>query len=77
MTTVDLMKDRLRRLRSAEPEAYAEFLQAFDLYTIEIMQAMAQAPQDAVLNTQGRAQQCQALMRTFTELTPRATPPAP
>jgi hypothetical protein len=78
-TTVDIMKALLRRLRAAEPEAYTELVQAMDLYAIEIMQMLAQAPQDQVLNCQGRAQQCQAFLRMFSEahLTKAPPPPAP
>ncbi len=69
-TTADLMKDALARLKSADPEAYDLFLQVFDLYSIECMHGMTKAPQDQILNAQGRAQQCQALLRMATEAKP-------
>lgn len=77
--TVDIMKHSLRRLRGADPEAYTELVQAMDLYAIEVMQALTTAPQEQVLNCQGRAQQCQAFLRMFNEahLVKSPPPPAP
>ena len=54
-------------LRNANPEAWEAFVRSFADYTNEATLAMTDAPADKILITQGRAQQCRALLRLFKE----------
>lgn len=65
--TRDIMSQYCARMSRADPEAWDQFVVAFELYSIEAMQGLTGAPQDAILNMQGRAQQCEALLRMFRE----------
>jgi hypothetical protein len=65
--TVDIMKQLLARLRSADPDAFEQFVACFDVYATEITVAVTEAPQEHILNAQGRAQQCLALLRAIRE----------
>lgn len=65
--TRSIMKQLMARLSRAEPDAWEQFLVAFELYAMEAMQGLTSAPQDQILNMQGRAQQCEALLRMFRE----------
>ena len=76
-STVDIMKQLLSRLRNADREAYDQFVECFDVYSIEITVAVTEAPQDHILNAQGRAQQCRALLRVFSECHLQRKQPAP
>lgn len=77
-TTDDMLKEFARRLRSADPENFGLFLGAFDAYTLEVTVAVTEAPQDLILNMQGRARQCRALLRLLQEChLQRQTPPTP
>lgn len=67
MTTAAMLKVLALRLKNADPAGFDQFADAFDLYTSEVTVAVTEAPQDAILNAQGRAQQCIALLRLFRE----------
>ena len=55
------------RLRNAAPEQWDLFVKVFAVYDYETTVAVVNTlPQD-VSNMQGRAQQCRALLRIFTE----------
>lgn len=79
--TEQAFKHLCTRLRNADPQVWEQFVQCFDTYTIEVMSQMSSAPSDAILNLQGRAQQCRALLRIFTEChlppKPRQAPATP
>ncbi len=62
-----LLKQLARRIRNADREAFDLFIDALDVYTIEAMEGLTTAPQEAILCQQGRAQQCQAFLRLFRE----------
>lgn len=65
--TEQAFKQLCLRLRNADPIVWEQFVQCFDTFTIEVMSQMSAAPSDAILNLQGRAQQCRALLRIFAE----------
>lgn len=67
LTTTDILKEFARRLRSADPENFQSFVEALDAYALEVTVAVTEAPQDQVLNMQGRARQCMALLRLLQE----------
>jgi hypothetical protein len=75
--TEQAFKQLCLRLRNADPKVWEQFLQCFDTYTIEVMSQMATAPSEAILNMQGRAQQCKALLRIFAECHIQKHPPQP
>jgi hypothetical protein len=66
-TTSDMVKEFARRLRSADPENFQLFVGAFDAYTTEATVAVTEATSDQVLNMQGRARQCRAVLRLLQE----------
>lgn len=66
-STSDILKEFARRLRSADPENFRLFVDAFDGYALEVTVAVTEAPQDQVLNMQGRARQCRAILRILQE----------
>jgi hypothetical protein len=72
--TRGVMSQYASRLSRADPEAWEQFLVAFELYSIEAMEALAGAPQDQILNMQGRAQQLQALLRLYRECNKKQSP---
>ena len=53
------------RLRNADPPAWESFVEIFDAYSTEVTVAVTQAPQDQILNAQGRAQAMLILLDTF------------
>ena len=53
------------RLRAADPQAWESFVQCFDAYATEVTVAVTNAPQDQILNAQGRAQAYLHLLNTF------------
>lgn len=65
--TETIFKELCLSLRNTDPKLWEQFVQCFDTYTIEVMSQMTGAPSDAILNMQGRAQQCKALLRIFAE----------
>lgn len=65
--TETIFKQLCLSLRNAEPKVWDQFVSCFDVYTIEVMNGLTSAPADAILNMQGRAQQCKALLRIFSE----------
>lgn len=75
-STKDMMHEAFRRLKNADPEAFDLAIQVFDTYTIEAMQGLTSAPQDQILNMQGRAQQCQAFLRFMNECDRKKPSPA-
>lgn len=77
ITTTQMMKQFALQLRNANPTAWEHFVDALDVYTAEVMSQMTAAPQTDILNMQGRAQQCLALLRTYRECVPPSPPPPP
>lgn len=73
--TRGVMSQYCARMSRADPEAWEQFIVAFELYSIEAMEGLTGSPQDTILNMQGRAQQLQALLRMFRECNKQ--PPAP
>ena len=67
MKSTDVLSHFALRLRNADPEGFERFVEAFDAYASEITVAVTEAPQDQVLNMQGRARQCLAFLRLFRE----------
>lgn len=65
--TVAMMQQFMLRLKNANPEAWDDFVQCFDIYATEVTVAVTQAPSEDILRMQGRAQQCLALLRTMRE----------
>lgn len=55
------------KLRNAAPDQWREFTNAFSVYDYQMTLTVTTAPPDRIMNTQGRAQVCQALMRIFNE----------
>lgn len=79
ISTETMMKQFALRLRNADRASFDDFISALDTYTIEVMGMLTRAPPDAILNMQGRAQQCHALLRVLNEChkTPQAPTSAP
>lgn len=67
LTTAAMLKVIALRLKNADPSNFDQFVECFDVYTSEVTVAVTEAPQDVILNAQGRAQQCLALLRMFRE----------
>lgn len=65
------------RLRNATPEGWDKFLQLLDNYTNDAMARCVSAGPGEVLGEQGKAQQCQALLRIFTECDKKPKQPTP
>lgn len=63
--TVTQFKQLCLSLRNADPRVWEQFVNCFDAYTIEVMSQMTGAPSETILNMQGRAQQCKALLQVF------------
>lgn len=62
-------------LKNANPQAFDGFVAVLDVYAGEVMHQMAQAPQEQILNMQGRANQCLAFLRMLREChIPKAQP---
>ena len=55
------------RLRNNAPEPWEQFVNHFEVYTLNVLNDLASADQTSVLNAQGQAQQCKALLRVFSE----------
>jgi predicted Zn-dependent protease with MMP-like domain len=53
------------RLRALDERAWDDFVQCFDAYTTEVTVAVTEAPQDKILNAQGRAQAMLIMLNTF------------
>jgi hypothetical protein len=65
------------RLRTADPTAWEGFVDCFDAYSTEVTLAVTQAPQDAILNAQGRAQAMLILLDTFKNCQVHSQPKKP
>lgn len=67
------------RLRNNAPEPWEQFVNHFEAYTLNVLNDLANADQAKILNAQGQAQQCKALLRVFTECDQelRSRKPAP
>lgn len=74
-STATMLKEFARRLRSADPENFELFVAAFDAYALEVTVAVTEAPQDEILNMQGRAKQCRAILRMLQECHLQKSPP--
>lgn len=61
------LKTYLHFLRNAAPEEFDRFVKELATYTDEVTVAVTEAPPDAILNMQGRAQQAIAMLRLFEE----------
>ncbi len=55
------------RLRNAAPEVWDQLVAQFETYTLNVLNDLASADQAQILNAQGQAQQCKALLRIFNE----------
>lgn len=62
-----MMQQFMLRLKNANPEAWDNFVQTFDIYATEVAIQLTQAPSDEILRMQGRAQQCIGLLRLMQE----------
>lgn len=62
--TTDELTTRARFMRNAAPQAYLDFLKAFEAYTHRKIGDLVEADLDFHL-AQGRAQQCIALLRVL------------
>lgn len=71
----ELLKEFADRLRNADRNSFNSFLQALDVYTIEALEAMMQAPQDKILEMQGRARQCKLFLDLMSTCHLKKTPP--
>jgi len=67
LKSTDVLSHFALRLRNADPEGFEQFVETFAAYTNEITVAVTDAPQDQILNMQGRAKQCLAFLRLFRE----------
>ncbi len=76
VTPQDLAQAALR-LRNASPEGWDKFLVLFDNYTKDAMVKTVRAGPGEVLGEQGKAQQCEALLRIFTECDKKPKQPTP
>jgi len=77
LKSTDVLSHFALRLRNADPEGFEQFVETFAAYTNEITVAVTEAPQDQVLNMQGRARQCLAFLRLFRECHIPETPQPP
>lgn len=68
------LQNNARFLRNAAPNQWVEFVSAFGDYVDAITYQIVNAPESEVRVAQGRAQQCAALMRLFTELDKKPSP---
>jgi hypothetical protein len=59
----------LQSLRVAAPKEYEAFVEAFDAWATEVTVAVTTAPQDQVLQQQGRAQAYLHLLKMFRDPT--------
>lgn len=55
------------RLRNADPEGWDQFLSSFMHYANNRYKQLVNCSGDSLLNVQGQAQQCEALLRIFVE----------
>jgi hypothetical protein len=77
-TNVELFSQSALALKNASPEGFEHFVNLFAVYTGEVITAVTEADATNILGMQGRAQQCQALLRVFRECDkPKQTKPAP
>lgn len=74
-TTVQMFKHFALQLKNANPKAFDAFVETMDVYATEVTLQLTAAPQTEILNMQGRAQQCLALLRMLRECAPPAPPP--
>lgn len=81
MATLDPLKEAFNRLRKAHPEEFNHAINALAIYVAEVVTAVVDAPQDQVLEMQGRARQAKAILRAFREChtveRPTLRPPSP
>lgn len=81
MATLDPLKEAFNRLRKSNPDEFNHALNALATYTAEVVSAVVDAPQEQVLEMQGRARQAKAILRAFRECytveRPTLRPPSP
>lgn len=65
------------RLRALDDRAWTDFVECFDAYTTEVTVAVTEAPQDKILNAQGRAQAMLILLSTFKNCVELSQPKPP
>lgn len=56
-----------RRLKNVDPQAWADFISAMEVWTAARLNAMASAPPDGIFTAQGMALDSRALLRIFNE----------
>jgi hypothetical protein len=67
-----------RHLRARAPEEWQRFVEMFQVYTAETVDAVIEADATEIMTVKGRAQACKALLQAFTNLDirqPRAPTP--
>lgn len=73
--------DALRRcalfMRNADPRAYEAFVAELRTYVTSLTVAVTEAPQENILNAQGRAQMARQLLLIFNECEPKPQQPPP
>lgn len=56
-----------KRLRNADPQSFADFIQAMEEWTGQLLLAMTEAPPDSIFLAQGQARAARALLRILNE----------
>ena len=70
----DIVDAALMLRKAAGKEIFDLFVQKFGAYTNEVVYSVTDAPPEQVLEAQGRARQCRALYRAFSECHLRERP---
>jgi len=67
------------RLKNASPDAFEGFIKSLTAYRDVLMDELSMAPQQDILNAQGRVQVANALLRTLNEchIRPQKPPSTP
>jgi hypothetical protein len=77
-STSDPVKQAARRLRNADPQAFADFIAAMEQWTADLLIAMTNAPDSHIFLAQGQARAARGLLRILNEchLEPKPKPGA-
>lgn len=72
-----LLKPIAEKWRNYDPRLYEKFLRTLDKCVFDVTVAVTEAPNDQILQAQGRAQQARKFMQVFVEAVeqPPASPP--
>lgn len=62
------------RVRNASPQAFEDFKTMYELRLADLYRAIAHAPAHEIMIVQGRAQECEAVLRILKECTIERTP---